>query len=297
MMKPAMMAIISILFCLLLFSCNDSNDTKETLFRGTARIACDEEIIALIAPQIEAFVSKHDGANVLLDTTTALDAMRSLLTGHARAAVVARDYLPVEDSLMRAHSIEPHKRFTIATDALVFAVTNQSALDTISSDVLIRTLAGNRTYLSQYRWAVPMMTSSITAQLSAYAGGQLRIAAHRCRNADSVAGLLQRRTADIGVLLLSQFNRLKDRAGLRSIRVIISDTATGDRIAVAPHAATIVKGRYPFPVPIYGYLLETARNFPYGVIASIAQEPQSQRAMLQAGIVPAYAKLQLVEQE
>jgi hypothetical protein len=50
-------------------------------------------------------------------------------------------------------------------------------------------------------------------------------------------------------------------------------------------------------VPIYGYLLETARNFAYGVVASIAQEPFSQRAMLEAGIVPGYAKLQLVERE
>lgn len=113
---------------------------------------------------------------------------------------------------------------------------------------------------------------------------------------DSTIAVVRQGKSDVGVALLSQFLRQKAvDPSLRALRIVVRDTATGDRIAVAPHAATIVKETYPYRVPIYGYLLETARNFPYGVIASIAQEPRPQRAMLNAGIVPGYAKIQLVE--
>lgn len=278
--------------------CGEQRDSSgETLFRGTARIACDDEIVALIAPQISAFISKHDSARVTLDTASAFEAMRLLLGGGVRAAFIARDYLPIEDSLLRAHSIEPHKRFLVATDAVVFAVPTSSPLDTVDETVVRRTLAGEQTWMSRYRWAIPGVASSITAHLLQYSRRRLGVAARSAGTGDSVVAWLRQQRADIGVMLLSQYMRVKDRANLRALRIVVRDTATGDRIAVSPHAATIVKERYPFRVPIYGYLLETARNFAYGVVASIAQEPFSQRAMLEAGIVPGYAKLQLVEQE
>lgn len=297
-MKPTtVIGSIALGLLVMMLGCDNQQNQGETLFRGAATIACDNEVAALIAPQIAAFVAKHDGASVRLDTTTAFDAMWQLLGGNVRAAIVARDYLPIEDSLLRQYAIEPHKRFLIATDAVVFAISDRVPRDTADESVLRRTLAGERSWLSTYRWAIPAAVSSITAHLTTMAGGKLGLSAEYVGTGDSVIAQLEHRRADVGVLLLSQFLRVKDRASLRTLRIVIRDTATGDRIAVAPHAATIVKERYPFRVPIYGYLLEPARNFAYGVIASIAQEPQSQRAMLQAGIVPAYAKLQLVEQE
>lgn len=288
----SILAVI-VAFC----ACDNRNpDNGETLFRGSAHIACDREIVRLIAPQIEWFMHRHPEAHITLDTLTALDAMKKLLVGAVRAAIIARDYLPLEDSLLRAHSLEPYKRFIIATDAIVFAVPIESALDTVDEHVLRKTVQGEPTSLSRFRWVLPAPTSSIAGSLQG-AVGVVGIHAQYANDGDSVLALLAARRADIGVALLSQLLQEKNKARVRPLRIIIRDSATGDRFAVMPHVATIVKERYPFRVPIYGYLLETARNLPYGMVASIAQEAVPQRAMLNAGIVPGYAKLQLVEQE
>jgi hypothetical protein len=276
--------------------CKEEQPQGESLFRGNATIACDQEVARLIAPQVDSFALHHEGAHINLETTTALDAMQRLLTGRVRAAIIARDYLPQEDSLLRAYSIEPHKRFLIATDALVFVTAGQTALDTASDEIVRRTLRGERTWLAKYRWSVPNVSSSLGAHLRTIAGGAVHMAALAVPTGDSTIAVVRQGKSDVGVALLSQFLRQKAvDPSLRALRIVVRDTATGDRIAVAPHAATIVKETYPYRVPIYGYLLETARNFPYGVIASIAQEPRPQRAMLNAGIVPGYAKIQLVE--
>lgn len=290
---------VVVVHLLILVGC-DTNEEKqggETLFRGNARIACDREIIELIGPQIEWFIARHSEARVRLDTSSADEAMRQLLSGNVRAAFIARDYLPQEDSLLRAYNVEQHKRFLIATDAVVFVVRGSSSFDTISQATLIRTLRGERTPLANLQWIVPDVTSSITAYLSTVVGPRLRIRGYVVPSGDSVLHTIARGEGDIGIALLSQLQRKKKLLSLRPIRVVIQDSTTGDRVAIMPHVATIVKERYPFRVPIYGYLFESARNFPYGVVASLAFEAKPQRAMLDAGIVPAYAKLQLVEQE
>ncbi|GBD04511.1 hypothetical protein HRbin20_00076 [bacterium HR20] len=289
-------SLLLIVLLIIAPGCKQEQPQGETLFRGEASIACDQEVAQLIVPQLDSFVLYHEGAHIKLEATTALEAMRQLLSGRVRAAIVARDYLPQEDSLLRAYSIEPHKRFLIATDALVFVTAGQTALDTASDEIVRSTLRGERTWLAKYRWSVPNASSSLAAHLRTIAGGAVRMAALAVPTGDSTIAVVRQGKSDIGVALLSQYLRQKAaEPSLRALRIVIRDTATGDRIAVAPHAATIVKETYPYRVPIYGYLLETARNFPYGVIASIAQEPRPQRAMLNAGIVPGYAKIQLVE--
>jgi hypothetical protein len=289
-------SLLLIVLLIIAPGCNQEQPQGETLFRGEASIACDREVARLIVPQLDSFVLHHEGAHVKLEITTALEAMQQLLSGRVRAAIVARDYLPQEDSLLRAYSIEPHKRFLIATDAVVFVTAARSGLDTVSDEIIRRTLSGERTWLAQYRWALPNPSSSLAGHLRMIAGGAVRLAAFSVPSGDSALAAVRQGKTDIGVALLSQFLQDKEaNPSLHAVRLVIRDTATGDRIAVAPHAATIVKKTYPYRVPIYGYLLETARNFPFGVIASIAQEPRPQRAMLNAGIVPGYAKIQLVE--
>ncbi len=288
-------SLLLIVLLIITPGCNKEEPQGETLFRGTASIACDREVARLIVPQLDSFVLHHEGAHVKLEITTALEAMQQLLTGRVRAAIVARDYLPQEDSLLRAYSIEPHKRFLIATDAVVFVTGARFGLDTVSDEIVRRTLSGERTWLAQYRWALANPSSSLAAHLRMIAGGAVRLAALTVPTGDSAIAQISQRKSDIGVALLSQYLRKKAvDTSLRALRIVVRDTATGDLIAVAPHAATIVKETYPYRVPIYGYLFETARNFPFGVIASIAQEPRPQRAMLNAGIVPGYAKIKLV---
>lgn len=290
--------LLALVLLLAISGCQEEHQQGESLFQGNATIACDIEVARLVVPQIDTFTLQHEGAHIELQTTTALDAMQRLLTGRVRAAIVARDYLSQEDSLLRVYSIEPHKRFLIATDALVFVTAGNTQLDTASDEIIRRTLNGDRTWLAKYRWSLPNANSSLTAHLRTIAGGAVRVSAVLVPNGDSAIAALKQGKSDIGVALLSQFLRQKVAdPTLRALRIIIRDTATGDRIAVAPHAATIVKETYPYRVPIYGYLLETARNLPFGVIASIAQEPRPQRAMLHAGIVPGYAKIHLVEPE
>lgn len=290
---------VGILPLLLLASCSqDETENGETLFRGSARVACDREIAPLIVPQITSFLARHEKAHVQLDTLVAAHAMAALFAGNVRAAFIARDYTFEEDSLLRAYKLEPHKRLLIATDALVFVVANRSPLDTLDHNELLRLLRGEKSSLSKYRIAAPEFSSSITAYLRSIAGNaHFALRAKYVGSGDSVLNRVLNGTADIGIALLSQLLAHKEKSRLRPLRIIVRDTETGDRIAIAPHAATIVKERYPFRVPLYGYLLETARNFAYGVVAHIAHEPEPQRAMLRAGIVPAYARIQLVEQE
>lgn len=290
-------SFVALSFLIIVVGCRqDQQQESESLFRGRARIVCDQELAPLILPQLDSFALQHEGAHIEHDTLPALDAMQQLLTGRARAAIIARDYLPEEDSLLRAYAIEKHRRFLIATDALVFVISSKVSFDTISEDILRSTFQGQRTWLLQYRWAIPDRRSSLSAHLHMIAGGVLRLPSVQASTGERALTLIEKGTADIAVAFLSQYLRFKaNNPSLRTLRIVVRDTGTGDRIAVSPHAATIVKGTYPYCVPIYGYLLDTARNFPFGVIASIAQEPRPQRAMLNAGIVPGYAKIHLVE--
>ncbi|MBL7999424.1 MAG: substrate-binding domain-containing protein [Candidatus Kapabacteria bacterium] len=303
--------ILAVLLCLCgaaaMQSCNEPkrDANAETLFAGKAEIVCDEEIAPLIQTAIIGFDSANASAVVTLKPATSRTAYADLLGGSARLIVVARPYLYDEDSLMKKFGVVAHKDFHVATDALVFFANKQFPTDTLPAAAL-KAYFSNATPLSSSlpflknapQFYAPQPSSSVTANLVRYCGNGRTIKektiSRYFSSGDSVRAAVQQNTNAIGVGLLSQL--CNDTARFKMLRIGYTDS-TGAYTKLTVHQSTVYRNMYPYPVRITALLKEDLRNFPFGVASYLATEAKPQRSFLTNGIVPAYAKIRLLEEE
>jgi hypothetical protein len=122
----------------LLAACNEpaKDPNAETMNSGSVVVWCDEEMIVLLKPQIDLFISKNPAVKIELRSSSSREAMEALLARKARIVLLSRGYLQDEDSLMKAYKVEPHRTLDLATDALVFYAPKSFPSDTLSVEAL-----------------------------------------------------------------------------------------------------------------------------------------------------------------
>ena len=86
-------------------SCNDDTDAnnkpQETAISGTAEVLCDEQIIDLMKASKHLYDSVHPNAHLTLAPVDAESGMDAMMRHEARAIVIARDWLPSEDTIIQ----------------------------------------------------------------------------------------------------------------------------------------------------------------------------------------------------
>lgn len=303
------MVLWVVLLPLFLTSCSNDTDSRadsaaETALRGSAEILVDEQIYSLLLDAKALYDAAHPEAKITFIPRNAASIADDIINHRSRGAVIARTWLPVEDSAVLAdRGEEGFPRTLIARDALVFYTARSFPLDTLNVQDIETWLAGGTVDSDVYP-ALPSAPTFVVpgAESSIYGNVMLQILQGAQPAAGSIAALptmdsirLAVRASDrlIGIGYLSQF------VGDSTVKLLrLSYTnAKGEYIRPKPvHAAYVIMGTYPYPVPIYVVLKDRVSNYslPSGFAQFMAMDGGAQRSFFDHGIEPGYAKIELV---
>ncbi len=270
---------------------------------GTLELLCDEAIVPLLQEPLLRFDTLYPDAHLRLIPVSARDAMRELLALRARLVILARDYLPDEDSLMRAYGVPRHPRVKLAEDALVFFAHPAIRLDTLNTTQLRAIFRGEKRFRDFFPQLArepvlvcPPPPSSVYANLVQYVlqGIPPRVPLLIVPSADSVVRYVTATPWSIGIGYLSQVAHLRE---VRPLELGFVDSS-GAYISPKPvHQSYVLLRKYPYVVPIYAYMRDDLRDLPWTVATFLGTDAEVQRHFLQLGIVPAFARIRLVPEE
>lgn len=279
----------------------------ETALRGTVEIYVDDQVYDVLLAAKSLYDAAHPDAHVTLVPRSALAIADDMIEHRIRGAVLARTWLPEEDSVvLRDRGADGFPRSLIARDALVFYASHDFPLDTLNAQDIETWLVGGTVDTDVYPalrrppvFIVPGVESSV------YANVLLQITKGRVpangsmaslSTKDSVRAAIQANPSSIGIGYLSQFVR---DSTVKLLRLSYTD-AEGTYVRPKPvHAAYLIMGKYPFPVPIYVVLKDRPSNFslPSGFAQFMGVDGGAQRTFFDQGIEPGYAKIELVMPE
>lgn len=295
-----------LILVLFTFSCNDSKwkaqdpNSVETMNSGKLSFACDESIIHIMDSSIQMYDSQYDRVIISPKIVNSRKAMGELLGGSVRAAIIARDYLADEDSLMKVHDVPKHQRLKAAIDGLVLAVNKDFPIDTINKAQVKDILTGTASFKDFFpeinfepkiflkdknssEWAntFKLMAENETIQYPI----------NVLNSNDEISELLKSPEN----LVLTYFSNVLNDEDIKSLRVGFSDS-TGKYIEpkFVIHQSTLLRGFYPYTVDYWVYLLEERQNLPYWFASYFAKEEKIQKYFLSRGIVPAFARIRLI---
>ena len=306
MMKTYHRFILQIVLSILLISCesNDkqSDSTMESPLRGSDTVYCDESIFTCINNAMPIYQKAFPDAHITLFSKNARSSMAELFSEKTNSIIVARNYLSDEDSLLK-QSGNSFQKIHIANDGLVFFVSKEFPIDTLNINQLTEYISG-KNRLSFY---FPKLNSEPLllipgAQSSEYANSisffpQLsKTAKDIAKFIDSkdsiVFEVLKGKSIGLGYLSYIQKNPL-----LKSLRIGYIDSL-GNRIPPQiVHQGFIIQKKYPFGIPIIAYLREKRQNLPWGFATFMEKDPNIQKVLLDCGLIPVFAKYNLIQED
>ncbi len=290
---------------LIISACGDSKyETKEpsqaeTMNSGKLRVVVDESIKSILDTGMVMYQNDYEKVLLTTEYMNARRSMAELLGGLSRLIIVARDYLPDEDSLMKLHKVDKHYRMKVATDALVFFANKDYMIDTLNEAELKRIFQDGERLSKIFKingeakYYINEVNSSEYSHFNNYIldKKELRTNLNFVNSSDEVKEKVLEDKNGIGIAYLSHINK-DDR--FKMIEIGFHDS-TGKYMRPVPvHQAYLVQDRYPYPVDYWVYLLEDRRNLPFWFGSYIAKESKYQKIILEKGIVPEFARIQLV---
>jgi len=305
-MKTYHRFILQIVLSILLISCesNDkqSDSTIESPLRGSDTVYCDESIFTCINNAMPIYQKAFPDAHITLFSKNARSSMAELFSEKTKSIIVARNYLSDEDSLLKQSGYS-FQKIHIANDGLVFFVSKEFPIDTLNINQLTEYISG-KNRLSFY---FPKLHSEPLllipgAQSSEYANSisffpQLSktakdIAKFNNSKDSIVFEVLKGKSIGLGYLSYIQKNPL-----LKSLRIGYIDSL-GNRIPPQiVHQGFIIQKKYPFGIPIIAYLREKRQNLPWGFATFIEKDPNIQKVLLDCGLIPVFAKYNLIQED
>jgi hypothetical protein len=104
--------------------------------------------------------------------------------------------------------------------------------------------------------------------------------------------VLKGKSIGLGYLSYIQKNPL-----LKSLRIGYIDSL-GNRIPPQiVHQGFIIQKKYPFEIPIIAYLKEKRQNLPWGFATFMEKDPNIQKVLLDCGLIPVFAKYNLIQED
>lgn len=299
---------VAIFFIANLNSCGDNKykaknaEDIETINSGKIAYAIDESIWDIIKPATEMYLEKYENV-ILYDTVvTARAAMKELLAGNRRVAIIARDYLPDESDLMAQKGMEPHQRLKAADDALVFCV-NEEFPVIFTQDSILKAVFQEGASLGDFHEKIDFKENYYIKgrNHSEYSNFEnflleykdLKVNLNIEKNTKEILEKVSDDISNIGIVYLSQVANADTSLKIKMLPVGFIDS-TGEYSRAAPvHQSYVVQGRYPYTIGWYLYMLEDRQNLPFWFSKYIAQENKVQAYFKDKGIVPAFARFKL----
>jgi ABC-type phosphate transport system substrate-binding protein len=299
-----------IVIVLVIVSCDNSGkDPKATgryasINSGTFTCYIDEAVWDFLQPVFKMYDSTYPEMHATFYKSSSREAMAQFLAGNTKAIITPRDYLKDEDSLMKAFHVEKHERAIYALDGLVFFTHKDFPLDTLS-DGQIKNFFKNKDYKlkkiypnlkEEPVFVCSDVNSSEYANLKSIAlNGEL--ASKKIifqKNYSAVKDYIHNNPNAIGIGYLSQV--VKDDK-LKCLRISFNDSSGKYIFPHVVHQANILRKYYPYIVNHYVYILEKRQDRVFWFAKFMEREFIVQSYFNKYGIVPAYAKIRLVEEE
>jgi ABC-type phosphate transport system substrate-binding protein len=277
--------IILIVAFLLLYGCNDSKkkietnddttantsikmDSIETMDSGTIEVYCDSSYIFAMDSVFAMYRQRYDKVNLIIHYTNARNTTAQLLSGQTRVAIVGRDYLQDEDSLMQLYNVSKFYQMDIANDGLVFFTQRDFPTDTLNTEILYNVFTQNKKISSLLPLGVePQFV--IAEQNSSEYGNFIYLVCKQKKvtknilllpNTDSVLDYVKRNPNAIGICYLSQVQG----KFYKILRIGYNDK-DGKYIPATKesHQSYIIMNEYPYTTLLRLYLLEDRKNLPF----------------------------------
>ncbi len=289
-----------------LISCetNDkqSDSSLESPLRGSDTVYCDESIYTCFNKAMPVYQKAFPDAHITLFSKNARSSMAELFSEKTKSIIVARNYLPDEDSLLK-QSGNSFQKIHIANDGLVFFVSKDYPIDTLNMNQLTDYISG-KIRLSMYFQKmksepillIPGAQSSEYSNAISFFSQLSHSAKNIAKFIDSresiVLEVLKGKSIGLGYLSYVQKNPL-----LKSLRIGYIDS-TGKRIPPQiVHQGFIIQKKYPFGIPIIAYLKEKRQNLPWGFATFMEKDPNIQKVLLDCGLIPVFAKYNLIQED
>ncbi|TAL69698.1 MAG: hypothetical protein EPN82_03520 [Bacteroidetes bacterium] len=295
-----------VIFIFSFSSCNEGNkkqDDNDALTSGKLTVYCDEALYNLMVPAFKMHDSTFPDIKLTALKVNAREAMAKLLSANAEVIVIARDFLKDEDSLMKAFKVKEHPLMICAEDGLVIYTQKSFPADTITEMQLKEILLNGKLFIDYYpsiktepKFVINNYSSSEYANLISLVAKKQQIKKKLImfNGSDSVINYVKKNPGTIGIGYLSQI--AKDTS-LKGIKISYNDSSGKYVFPHTVHQANILRRYYPYIVPLRIYLLQDLKNKAFWFGMFISKEGKVQRYFLDAGIVPMYAQIKLVEED
>ncbi len=310
MTKPAINRTLLFSFLLLFITFLNSCDSEKTNRPMTqeekdykyARIYIDEGIYDLMIKPCELFDSIDYNAELTIAKASAWDCMKELLTGNAEGVIVAMGQTKYWDSVMKKYDIKPLVQMEIARDALTFYVRFDSPLDSLTDEQIYELLTNKNKSIKDYFPKLkndflfvtnsPLSSEAENLKKLVLKGKNAQRRIYYLPSSDSVKALVKSNNV-IGIGYLSQVLHDPD---LRPLRISFIDSTGKYIFPHAVHQANIVRKLYPYIVSHYIYIISKKKEAAMRLGRYISKHGNAQRYFLDAGIVPAFAKIKLIDE-
>lgn len=298
----------AILLLLFLVSCNEKSDNKatqrESMTSGEITAYCDNTLTKLFDTLFASYRKAYPDVKLTVNSVSAREAMAKLLAGEARVIIIARDYLRDEDSLMNVYKVAKHNYEEIADDALCFFTQINSSMDTLNSEQIFNVLTDKSKTLKSYFpslkdepiFATLEQNSSVFANINKLVvrNKPIQRRLQLFSTVDSLLNFVKTNPNVIGIAYLSHIHRNLD---FKPIPVGYTDT-TGKYITPKPvHQAYIVQGLYPYIVTYKALFLNNFKDLPFWFAMHLSREASSTKYLKDAGVVPKFARFNLIKED
>lgn len=296
--KSIIFALVA--FCLI--SCNEKAGKIATT-PTELNVYIDESIYDLMKTPLMMYDSVFTGSTIKISKGSASEVMAQLLSGKCDAIVGSRGYTVKEDSLMKAYKVPVHTKEIIAKDALVFYVDRDFPLDTINEEQLKAILTKKDTKFSDFFKKIKIepnliCNNSLSSEFynlkeMVLKNKKLEKYIQFYNNHDSVMMHIKNHKNDIGIGYLSH---IVNNGDFKALAISFTD-GSGNYIPRKPvHQAYIIQGMYPYIVN-HTVLVADSKDFDFqgAFLRFISKNGNVQKYLNEFGVVPAYAKVKIID--
>ena len=288
-----------------MFSCGERKNRvpiTETIDSGRVEVFCDTAYLFAMDSVFKMYSERYPKVELVINYVNARITTSHLLSGKTRVAIIGRDYLRDEDSLLQHYDVSEFYKMEIANDGLVFFTQADFPLDTINTTNLTEHFTNHKTLRSQLPSLPFEPVFAIAEQNSSEYGNFVNLVCKRNKvsnhpkllpNTDSVLEYVKQNPKAIGVCYLSQVQG----KFYKILRVGYNDS-NGVYVPATkpPHQSFILMGEYPYITTLRLYLQSDKKNLPFWFAAFCEKENVSINHYQSKRLVPSYATYKLDDQ-
>ncbi|MEI6090772.1 MAG: substrate-binding domain-containing protein [bacterium] len=300
-MKKLVLIIILFSSIILLPSCTKEK-VEQNVNIGKLEVYCDVNLYPLLKVPFELYTKTYPDIKFTYKLVSAREAMRLLLSGNAKAVIVARDYLKDEDSLMKAFKVERTK-INFAKDGLVFFTNTDFPVDSMNVKQIHLWLTDKNYSLTKQFPNLTFEPELVTTDLnSAVYANFARLAAENGKivrkikmlpDMDQVKNYVKNNPQAIGVGFLWNVYENPD---FSSIRLGYFHNDGKREMPQIVHPSWVVMDRYPYIAQFYVYVTADMNDLPNYFATFIKTNEEVQKYIFSKGVVPEHAKINLLMQ-